>query len=609
MASSHHRSRLLLLLLSLLTLLPPTFSLLAGELSALLRLRAAVRGRTLLWNTTAASPCSWEGVACDDATGHVVSLRLPADGLTGIIPANTIGNLTQLQTLSLRQNSLSGEIPPDIASCALLQDLHLQGNTFSGQIPASFFTLTNLARVNLAENNFSGNLSPEFDRLTNLRTLYLENNRLTGSLPNFGALIRLRNFNVSFNGLTGPIPSGLAQFPAQSFLGNPLCGPPLLSCPDTNGSTLSNGAIAGIAVGSSFLLLLILIIFIFSWRKYRSRKILPGANSSPLEHQIRSPTPIIFWDENSHSSGKKDSSESRKTEELKSVGVDGLVFLGKNVESFSLQELLSALAEVLGQGSVGSTYKAYLDSGVEVIVKRLKNVCVGEEEFRNKIEEVGLIVHENLEGAKGYFYGREEKLLLYEPMPNGSLYALLHGSNKRPLSLENRAKIALGIACGIKHLHSALATTHGNIKSSNVFLTDFYTPRVSEYGLTQLVHQAAGPNGYRAQEVVDPRNISREADVYSFGVLLLELLTRKEPSRVLTEEGVELSSWVGSVAEENWSAEVFDPDLLRYGDGFKEGLMLRLLRLAVSCAGQNPEMRPVMEEVVREIEEICVSSF
>ncbi|CAA0841408.1 Probable inactive receptor kinase [Striga hermonthica] len=609
MASSHHRSLLLLLfILSLFTLLPPTFSLLAGELTALLRLRAAVRGRTLLWNTTAASPCSWEGVACDNATGRVVALRLPANGLTGIIPANTIGNLTELQTLSLRQNSLSGEIPPDIASCTLLQDLHLQGNTFSGEIPSSFFTLSNLARVNLAGNNFSGILSPEFNRLINLRTLYLENNRLTGSLPNFDALIRLRNFNVSFNGITGPIPLGLARFPAQSFLGNPLCGPPLLSCPDNNGNTLSNGAIAGIAVGSTFLVLLILIIFFFSWRKYRSRKILPGANASPLERRIPSPTPIIFWDENSHSSEKKDSSESRKTEEMKRVGVDGLVFLGKNVETFSLQELLSALAEVLGQGTVGSTYKAYFDSGVEVIVKRLKNVCVGEEEFRNKIEEVGLMVHENLEGAKGYFYGREEKLLLYEPMTNGSLYALLHGTNQRPLSLEIRAKIALGIACGIKHLHTA-TTTHGNIRSSNVFLTDYYTPRVSEYGVTQLVHPAAGPNGYRAPEVVDPRNVSREADVFSFGVLLLEMLTRKEPGRVLVEEGVELPGWVGSVAEENWPAEVFDPDLLRYGDGFKEGLMLRLLRLALTCAGQSPETRPLMEEVVREIEGVCVSSF
>ncbi|KAI3453161.1 hypothetical protein Pfo_009824 [Paulownia fortunei] len=611
MVSYHHH---LLLTLSL-TFLPPIYSLLDADRSALLRLQAAVRGRTLLWNTNSATPCSWEGVGCDDTTNRVIVLRLPGDGLRGQLPLNSIGNLTELRVLSLRGNSLFGQIPSDLASCTQLQDLHLQGNMFSGEIPESFFTLRNLLRVNLARNNFSGNLSSGFNNLTKLRTLYLENNQFTGSLPDLHSLIELRNFNVSFNGLTGYVPASLGTFPSQSFLGTSLCGRPLVSCSSNNGNKLSGGAIAGIAVGSGVVLLLILIVLFISWRKYRSRKILPRTERSPmppspakpLEHENWNPNPIVVAEEDKWSNYNF-SSQIRTNERFgmanKNGGSDGLVFFGEDVEMFSLEELLRSSAEVLGKGTVGSTYKAYFDSGVEAIVKRLKNVCLSEDEFRGKIEEVGSFIHENLEPLRGYFYGRDEKLLLYEPMPKGSLSALLHGNKKRPLSWEIRAKIALGTAHAIEYLHSiSPGTTHGNIKSSNIFLTDYYNARVSEFGLTQLVSSISNLNGYRAPEVTDSRKISQQADIYSFGVLLLELLTSKAPDSVLTEEGIELPNWVQSVVQEKWTIEVFDPDLLRYEN--LEEKMVQLLHLAISCTAQNPDRRPSMVEVARRIKEIC----
>ncbi|KAL3635952.1 hypothetical protein CASFOL_020499 [Castilleja foliolosa] len=595
----------LYLLILFLNFVTPTFSTLAADQSALLRLRAAVRGRTLLWNTTTgATPCSWNGVTCDNSTNRVIELRLPGDGLSGQIPINTIGDLTELRALSLRRNSLFGEIPPDIASCTQLQDVHLQGNNFSGEIPASLYSLRNLVRVNLAGNNFTGNLSPGFNNLTNLTTLYLENNSFIGLLPDLRSLNGLINFNVSFNGLTGSIPSVLGRFPAQSFLGNSLCGPPFATCPNDNrNNRLSNGAIAGIAVGSSVLVALILIVLFISFRTYRKRKILPRPDRSPLGREIWSPNLNSLTAENNNSSDKSFSSEIRKKERFKKVSSDGLVLFGENVEVFSLQELLSSSAEVLGQGTVGSTYKAYFDSGVEVIVKRLKNVCVSEGEFRDKIEELGLLVHENLEGVRGYFYGRDERLLLYEPMAKGSLFDLLHGNNSCALSFENRVKIAIGMASGIEYLHSiSPITTHGNIKSSNVFLTDYQNPRVSEFGLMPLVSSTANINGYRAPEVTDTRVVTHEADVYSFGVLLLELLTRKHPDRVLAEEGVELPNWVQSVVQENWTTKVFDPELHR--DENIEDKMFRFLEIAISCINQEPHSRPSMAEVTRRIREI-----
>ncbi|KAL2518773.1 putative inactive receptor kinase [Abeliophyllum distichum] len=600
-----------LLFLSSITIV---FSDLEADRSALLRLRGAVRGRTLLWNTTSSNPCSWKGVKCNNLTNQsnrVIELRLPGDGLIGQLPLNSIGNLTQLRILSLRGNFLSGPIPSELGSCTELRDLHLQGNRFSGKIPETLFTLKNLVRLNLAGNNFFGGISSAFNNLTKLKILYLENNQFNGSLPNLSSLTELRKFNVSFNALMGSIPPRLDTFSSQSYLGTSLCGGPLVSCP-SNGNKLSGGAIAGIIVGSVIGLLLILVIMFILYRNYRSRKLLQHIERSPIppspvkpsENGFWSPMPIITVTEEQKFSNSF-ASEERVGKVVVQGGSDGLVLFGKDVEMFSLQNLLRSSAEVLGKGTVGTTYKAYLENGAEVIVKRLKNVCLSEKEFRGEIENLGSFIHENLVPLRGYFYGTEEKLLIFEPMP-GSLSILLHGHNRRSLSWEIRCKIALGAAYGIQYLHSISPdTTHGNIKSSNILLTEYYDACPSEFGLTRLVSNITSPNlnGYRAPEVTDSRNISKKADVYSFGVLLLEILTGKEPDSVLIEDGIDLPSWVQSVVQEKWTIEVFDPELINF-DNFEEQ-MVQLLNLAISCTVQHPDRRPSMVEITRRIKRIC----
>lgn len=166
------------------------------------------------------------------------------------------------------------------------------------------------------------------------------------------------------------------------------------------------------------------------------------------------------------------------------------------------------------------------------------------------------------------------------------------------MSWGTRARIATGIASGIDYLHSVSPKlTHGNIKSSNIFITDDYNALVSEFGLTELVSPVFNLNGYRAPDA------SQKADVYSFGVLLLELMTGKEPDNVLAVEGTELPNWVRSVDQEKWRDQVFGSDLLRC-ENFEEKLS-RLLLLAMSCTNQLPGERPSMEEVVRRIKKIC----
>ncbi|CAK9145429.1 unnamed protein product [Ilex paraguariensis] len=181
------------------------------------------------------------------------------------------------------------------------------------------------------------------------------------------------------------------------------------------------------------------------------------------------------------------------------------------------------------------------------------------------------------------------------------------GSGRTPLNWETRSGIALGAARGIAYLHArGSSVSHGNIKSSNILLTKSYEARVSDFGLAQLV----GPlttsvrvAGYRAPEVTDARKVSQEADVYSFGVLLLELLTGKAPTQaLLNEEGFDLPRWVKSVAQEEWTAEVFDLELLRYQNA--EDDMVQLLQLAIECTDQYPDKRPSMAAVTNRVEEL-----
>ncbi|KAJ6418633.1 hypothetical protein OIU84_001909 [Salix udensis] len=127
------------------------------------------------------SPCSWTGVLCEQ--NRVTVLRLPGFALIGEIPIGIFSNLTELRTLSLRLNALSGKLPQDLASCKSLKNLYLQGNLFSGEIPDFLFSLKELVKLNLGENNFTGNISTGFGNFIRLRTLFLEDNSLSGSLP------------------------------------------------------------------------------------------------------------------------------------------------------------------------------------------------------------------------------------------------------------------------------------------------------------------------------------------------------------------------------------------------------------------------------------------
>ncbi|GMN46045.1 hypothetical protein TIFTF001_015232 [Ficus carica] len=628
-----------LLLVVLVVVVPYAEPDLNSDRAALLALRKAVGGRTLLWNATLERPCSWAGVRCEN--DRVTVLRLPGVALSGDLPNGIFANLTALRTLSLRVNALTGSLPSDLASCVNLRNLYLQGNFFSGEIPEFLTSLPDLVRLNLALNNFSGEIPPSFNNLTRLRTLFLENNQLSGPIPDL-KLPDLAQFNVSNNLLNGSIPEKLQTFPSDSFLGTSLCGKPLSLCPGDNdtlptgevningngkGKKLSGGVIAGIVIGCVVAALAIVILLIVCCRRKRIQK-----TSSVDVAALKHPESDVSGEKPAEENGGFNNGNNRFSvaaaaaaamagngkSEVNNNAADGvkkLVFFGNAARVFDLEDLLRASAEVLGKGTFGTAYKAVLEVGTVVAVKRLKDVTITDKEFKEKIEAVGAMDHENLVPLRAYYYSRDEKLLVYDYMPMGSLSALLHGNKgagRTPLNWEIRSAIALGASRGIQYLHSqGPNVSHGNIKSSNILLTKSYTSRVSDFGLAHLVGPSSTPNrvaGYRAPEVTDPRKVSQKADVYSFGVLLLELLTGKPPTHaLLNEEGVDLPRWVQSIVKEEWTSEVFDLELLRYQNVEEE--MVQMLQLAIDCAAQYPDKRPTMSEVTCRIEELCRSSL
>ncbi|KAL3837735.1 hypothetical protein ACJIZ3_022326 [Penstemon smallii] len=546
--------------------------------------------RNLNWDERNPVCSSWVGITCNYDNSRVIAVRLPAIGLKGSIPVNTLSRLSSLQILSLRSNGISGTFPLDLLMIPSLMNLYLQYNNFQGPLPLDFSGGRNISVLNLSNNSFNGSLPFSFSNLTHLTSLNLANNSLSGDIPDFN-IPSLEFLDLSNNNLTGVLPQSLLRFPNSSFSGNNISSPSVphpTTLPKEHSSKFSLSAILGIVIGSCVVAFVsIALLLVLTNRKKNDDD--KSTTSIPQKKEKSKKRMVFEKDENSR-----------------------LTFFEGCSLAFDLEDLLRASAEVLGKGTFGTTYKAAIEDATIVAVKRLKEVIVGRKEFEQVMEIVGSIRHENVAPLRSYYYSKDEKLVVYDFYNHGSVSTLLHakrGDNRIPLDWETRLKIAIGAAKGIAHIHTRNngKLVHGNIKTSNIFLNSKLNACMCDLGLATLTSPIAPPvmrtAGYRAPEITDTRKATQASDVYSFGVVLLELLTGKSPVHSSGgEEIIHLVRWVHSVVREEWTGEVFDAELMRYAG--IEDEMVTMLQIGMSCVVRVPDERPRIVDVVKMVEDI-----
>ncbi|PHT53318.1 putative inactive receptor kinase [Capsicum baccatum] len=550
--------------------------------------------RNLNWDGRTSACSSWIGVTCNHDKSRIIAIRLPGVGFRGSIPVNTLSRLSALQILSLRSNSFSGPLPSDFANLGNLTSVYLQSNNFQGPLPADFSSWKSLSVLNLSNNDLSGSIPSSISNLTHLTALVLANNSFSGSIPDLN-LPSLQVLDLSNNNFTGSVPDSLRRFPRSAFAGNrlspansslpfPPVAPPSVP-PKKKSFKLREPAILGIVIGGCVLIFLVVaIVLIIRYSKKEGK-------SGDTEKSVKKEAAV-----------RKGASSSQH-------GEGNLAFFEGCNLAFDLEDLLRASAEVLGKGTFGTTYKAALEDSNTVVVKRLKE-SVGRKDFEQQMELVGNIRHENVAPLRAYYYSKDEKLMVYDFYRQGSASLMLHAkrsADQIPLDWEARLRIVIGAARGIAYIHgqSGGKLVHGNIKSSNIFLNSQGFGCISDLGLATVMSPIVPPvmraAGYQPPEVTDSRKVSQATDVYSFGVLVLELLTGKSPIHATgTNEVVHLVRWVHSVVREEWTAEVFDVELLRYPNIEEE--MVEMLQIGLTCVSRMPEQRPKMSEVVKMVE-------
>ncbi|CAH8310011.1 unnamed protein product [Eruca vesicaria subsp. sativa] len=604
----------------------------SSDVEALLTLKSPIDpSNSIPWRGT--DLCNWEGVKeCINGT-RVSKLVLENLNLTGSLDEKSLNQLDQLRVVSFKGNHLSASVP-NLSGLVNLKSLFLNDNNFSGEFPESLTSLHRLKTIVLAGNQFSGHIPSSLLHLSHLYTLHLQDNLFSGSIPPLNQAT-LRFFNVSNNQLSGHIPltQALNQLNESSFTGNiALCGDLLQeSCIRRNGTggvSSKPSAIPAMPIAkrktktkliviivgsiSGGIVLLLLTLLMLQRRQQKREECISKAVVVATSVQTEGGT---------SDSINKSFSWERGSEEG-SMGT--LVFLGRGESDimavrYSMDDLLKASAETLGRGTLGSTYKAVMESGFIVTVKRLKDAGFTRmEEFKRHIKILGRLKHPNLVPLRAYFQAREECLLVYDYFPNGSLFSLIHGSrvsrSGKPLHWTSCLKIAEDLAMGLVYIHQNPTLTHGNLKSSNVLLGPDFESCLTDYGLRDLhdphsvEDTSAASLFYKAPECRDSRKAStQQADVYSFGVLLLELLTGKASFQDLVHEhGSDISRWVRAVREaETESSEELNSS---------EEKLQALLSIATTCVAIQPENRPVMREVLKMVkdaraEAVVLSSF
>ncbi|KAG4175995.1 hypothetical protein ERO13_A11G224700v2 [Gossypium hirsutum] len=530
-----------------------------------------------------------------------ISARNPCNFTTrvyGGLTQPTFNNNGSMIFLDLSYNLLSGTIPNEIGTMPYLFILNLGHNNISGTIPQVIGKLKGLGILDLSYNRLEGSIPQSLTGITMLSEIHLSNNLLSGMIPEMGQLL---------------------TFPANDFLNNSgLCGVPLPAC-GRDRSASSNAehrephnrkATLAESVGMELLVCLFcilgLIVAVIETKKRRKK-------GNALD---------VHMDSNSHSGSVNTSWKLTGAREALSIN---LATFEKPLWRLTFADLLEATNgfhddSLIGSGGFGDVYKAQLKDKSIVAIKKLIHISgQGDREFTAEMETIGKIKHRNLVPLLGYCKVGEERLLVYEYMRYGSLDDVLHDQKKSGIKLNwaARRKIAIGAARGLAFLHHNCTPhiIHRDMKSSNVLLDENLEARISDFGMARLVSAMdthlsvstlAGTPGYVPPEYYQSFRCSAKGDVYSYGVVLLELLTGKRPTDSVDFGDNNLVGWVKQHAKLKIS-DIFDLELMKEEPSLEIEL-LQHLNVACACLDDRPWRRPTMIQVMAKFKEIQAGS-
>ncbi|RAL43789.1 hypothetical protein DM860_014290 [Cuscuta australis] len=598
----------------------------------------------------ATAPCSgnaenWRGVLCYN--GDVWGLQLENFNLSGDIDVDSLTPLRFLRTLSFMNNAFEG-LMPDWRKLGALKSLFLSNNRFSGEIPGNAFaSMTSLKKVYLSNNNFAGRIPVSLATTPRLLELKLDNNGFTGTIPEFPPGLKL--LNVSNNKLEGRIPRSLSVMDPSTFAGNKdLCGKPLEKVcnpesppaptpqsagpnsdeyptrptPPSSSSSLSRLLMLIAICLLALAVIILLIINVLRNRRNEEEPTLGRGGRAAAISSSFSP-----YSENLSVGGGASSPEIAISPAGNNApvakggggGVGKLTFVkgGERGQIFDLQDLLRASAEVLGSGNLGSSYKAVMMDGEAVVVKRFKHMNhVGREDFHEHMRRLGRLSHPNLLPLVAYYYRKEEKLLVVDHVPNGSLATHLYGNDSR-LDWPTRLKIVKGVTRGLSYLHlelPSLVTPHGHLKSSNVLLDNSFNPLLMDYTLVPVLNCDQLQNiliVYKSPEYARQGRTTKKTDVWTLGILILEAMTGRFPANYLMQcpgYGSEFASWVDSISkglhDDNGDETntVFDREM---GDTRgSRGEMRKLAEIGLACCQEDLDKRWDLKKALEEVEKV-----
>ncbi|KAH7657251.1 Non-specific serine/threonine protein kinase protein [Dioscorea alata] len=546
----------------------------------------------------------------------LLNLNLANNSFSETIPLE-IGSLKNLQQLGLNGNRLTGEIPGAISGCTVLEELNLQGNFFTGSIPPSLGNLKGLRNLNLSYNSLSGGIPSSFSNLKFLETLSLSNNNLSGSVPEFLQDYKYLSFlDLSYNHFQGelPVKGVFANSSALLLVGNAeLCGGvPQLHLPVClkSHSRTSRGSLAlkiVIPIVSLLLCLLLLLLFLFFSRQRESRTL-------------------------SVSYG----------EEFPRVSYYDLV---RATDGFSSSNLI-------GKGKHASVYKGTLhgiNSAMMMVAIKVFSLDIkgASKSFLSECESLRSIRHRNLikiitSCVSTDSQGNDFKALVLDLMQNGSLDSWLHPAENQqqqqqsPLSLIQRLNVAIDVADALEYLHHSCQppVVHCDLKPSNILLDDDMNARVGDFGLAKILMNNDNNNlwqsfttsteiikgtiGYVPPEYGFGSEVSTMGDVYSYGILVLELLTGKRPVDESFKDGMTMIKFVETYASAERIMEIIDPAMFSQeddGNGYKKQkeCVVSVAALGLECCVDSPNERLSMSHVSAQMHAIrdhylCVGS-